>query len=201
MANIITTGPGTKKETVYGGPSLPTSQGTVYNGASPAVGTVYNGPTPTSGGTVYNGPAAGMPNYGPAGTVYNSRQMAPPPQLRGHDPAAVQGANFFFAIAIFTAIRTALIATGSAALGPSPTGTADQMSMLVLINVLIIGVFVLIGIFARHGSKAAFLIGMLLYGADTVLLLMSANPAAHVGGIVAHAVILLGLVKYFRQLG
>jgi hypothetical protein len=201
MANIITTGPGAKKETVYGGPSLPTSQGAVYNGPSPAGATVYNGPTPNSGGTVYNGPTPGMPNYGPAGTVYNPRQMSPQPQLRSNDPAGVQGANFFFAIAIFTAIRTAMIASGSAALGLGPTVSSDQMSMIVLINILIIGVFVLIGIFARHGSKAAFLIGMLLYGADTVLLLMSANPAAHVSGIVVHVIFLLGLVKYFRQLG
>lgn len=47
-------GPGTKKETAYGGPS-PGTSGTVYGGpAMPGTtGTVYQGPSP--GGTVYQG--------------------------------------------------------------------------------------------------------------------------------------------------
>jgi hypothetical protein len=200
MANI-TSVPEVKKETVYSGPAPQSSQGTVYNGPSPASagGTVYGGPAPKTGGTVYGGPAA--PNYGSVGTVYNPRQMAqqlPGPQT---DPAGVKGANYFFAIAILTAIRTALIAVGAQALS-SGTGTIvpqNQMATLVVINVMIIGVFVMIGIFARHGSKAAFIIGMLLYGADTVLL-VSSHPETHIAGIVVHGIVLVGLFQYFRQL-
>lgn len=189
MANIVS-GPGTKKETVYGGPPL--QQGTVYSGPTSA----------PAGGTVYGGPAPGAPNYGSVGTVYNPRQMAqqfPVPQT---DPAGVKGANYFFAIAILTAIRTALIAAGAQILssGTSTIIPQDQMAKLIVINVLIIGVFVMIGIFARHGSKAAFIIGMLLYGVDTVLLLVSGHPEAHIAGIVVHVIFLAGLFQCFRQL-
>jgi hypothetical protein len=203
MAKITTPGPAEKRETIYSGPPLQTSQGTVYNGPSTSIGrSVYDGPAPgpKTGGTVYGGPAPAAPNYGPAGTVYNPRQTAtqfPVPQT---DPAGVKGGNVFFAIAIFTALRTALIAAGVQALGSGYTIAQDQVAKLVVINVLIIGVFVMIGIFARHGSKAAFIVGMLLYGADTVLLVLSPNPETHIAGIVVHVIFLVGLFQSFRQL-
>src|SRR5262252_7108244 len=113
MPNTIT-GPGTKKETVYGGPAPQAPGSSAYNGMPPGTtGTVYNGPT---GGTVYNGPASGGTVYnGPAaGTVYNPRQSAPRPTLSGPDPAAAKGSNYFFAIAIFSALNTVLMLAGAA---------------------------------------------------------------------------------------
>jgi hypothetical protein len=192
----ITSVPGVKKETVYSGPPLQTNQGTVYNGPSPAGGgTVYGGPALKTGGTAYGGPAMG-------GTVYNARQTAAQPVAKSN-ATATKGAAIFFVIAAFSTINTLLIVMGSPivlgiGLTTSKIGEA-QMAGIILINVLVIGVFVLLGIFARHGSKAAFLIGMLLYGADTVLLLLG-NPALHIPGIVVHGIFLVGLFKAFSQL-
>lgn len=213
MANTtIGSNPGSpvKKETVYSGPAPQTKPGTVYGGSSPAPasGTVYDGPAikPAGGGTVYGGPApagAGVGAVG-AGTVYRPPQ--PVVNEKSTNAGAAKGAGIFFVIAIFTAINTALIASGSPlvlgrGLTTSKVAAPGQMTGLVVLNVLIIGVFVLIGIFARHGSKAAFVIGMLLYGADTALLLFSGDPATHVPGIVVHVFLLIGLFKGFSQLG
>ena len=211
MSNT-TIGPGTKKETVYSGPSQPSKQGTVYNGPAPSSGTVYDGPAmkPPAGGTVYGGPAPGNTAYGsPAvGTVYTPSRLATnqQPVTPAHDPAARKGGNIFFAIAIISAINTALIIAGSSiVLGMGSSTSKDaaqgQINSFVMINVLVIGVFVLLGIFARQGSKAAFIIGMLLYAGDTVLLLVSGDPSAHVAGIVVHVILLVGLFKSFSQLG
>ncbi|HEY7406153.1 MAG TPA: hypothetical protein VIB39_21690 [Candidatus Angelobacter sp.] len=211
MANTTfgsNTGAPVKKETVYNGPTPPAKQGTVYNGPAPgaASGTVYEGPAikQPGGGTVYGGPTAGAANFAGAGTVYR------PPQPVANEPTkhpgAAKGAGIFFAIAIFTAINTVLIASGSPlvlgrGLSTSKVIAPEQMTGIVVLNILVIGLFVLIGIFARNGSKPAFVIGMLLYGADTALLLFSGDPAAHVGGIVIHVFLLIGLFKGFSQLG
>lgn len=208
MANI-TAGPSTglpaKKETVYSGPA-PATQGTVYNGPSPAMsgGTVYNGPAAirNTGGTVYGGPAQG--GMAPGATVYRAPRQAGTDKSAAQ-PGAAKGAGIFFAIAIFSAISTALIAAGSPiVLGGGATtrkvSAPGQMTGLIVVNILVIGIFVLLGIFARQGSKAAFVIGMLLYGADTALLLLSPNAAAHVGALVVHVIFLIGLFKGFSQL-
>jgi len=211
MSNT-TIGPGAKKETVYSGPSQQNKQGTFYNGPAASSGTVYDGPAmkPAAGGTVYGGPAPGSTGYGgPAGgTVYTPSRLATnqQPVIPAHDPAARKGGNIFFAIAIFSAINTALIIAGSSiVLGIGSATSKDaaqgQINAFVMINVLVVGVFVLLGIFARQGSKAAFIIGMLLYAGDTVLLLVSAEPSAHVAGIVVHVILLVGLFKSFSQLG
>jgi hypothetical protein len=209
MANttIGPTGSPAKKETVYSGPTPPTMHGTVYNGPSPATGgTVYGGSAiqPSGGGTVYGGPAQGGANFAGAGTVYRPPQ--PVAETPSTHPGAAKGAGIFFAIAAFTALNTILIASGSSfvmgrGLSTSKVVAPGQMTGIVVMNVLVIGIFVLIGIFARHGSKAAFVIGMLLYGADTALLALSGDPAAHVGGIVIHVILLIGLFKGFSQLG
>jgi len=204
MANV-TFGPGTKKETVYSGPAPQTNQGTVYNGPSPAAagGTVYGGPAPQTGETVYGGPnSTAYSGPGSPGTVYNPRQTASQPVVKSN-AAATKGASIFFVIAAFSVINTLLIVLGSPVvlgigLTTSKIGEA-QMAGIILINVLVIGTFVLLGIFARHGSKAAFLIGMLLYGADTALLLLD-NPALHIPGIVVHGFFLVGLFKAFSQI-
>ncbi len=209
MANttIGPTGSPVKKETVYSGPAPPAKQGTVYNGPSPAAGgTVYDGPgiKPQGGGTVYGGPTSGATNFAGSGTVYRPPQ--PVAEATSTHPGAAKGAGIFFAIAAFSALNTILIASGSSfvlgrGLSTSKVVAPGQMTGIVVMNVLVIGIFVLIGIFARNGSKAAFVIGMLLYGADTALLALSGDPAAHVGGIVVHVILLIGLFKGFSQLG
>lgn len=198
------TGPGTKKETVYSGPgpqARQTPNASFYNGMPPGTtgttGTVYNGPA--SGGTVYNGPSAG--------TVYNPRQSAPAPRpsFTGTDPAAAKGSNYFFAIAIFSALNTVLMLSGAATVlgsGVTTSKVASQgaMTAVLVVNVVIVGIFVLLGIAARSGSKAAFIIGMVIYGADTALLLLSGHPELHVVGFVVHGIFLFGLFNAFRQL-
>ena len=180
----------TRKETVYSGPapSSAKSGGTVYSG--PGSGTVYTGQAP--GGIVR------------AGTVYTPPRQQAAAHPAGANPTGKRGSAYFFAIAIFSAINTLLIAFGSplvmgTGVTTSKIAAPGQMAGIILFNVLAIGVFVLIGIFARQGSKAAFLIGMLLYGADTLLLLLG-NPAMHVGGLVVHGIFLAGLFKAFRSL-
>ena len=129
--------------------------------------------------------------------------QSPTPSTR---PAPAKGAGIFFAIAVVTAINTVLIATGSPfvlgrGLSTSKIAAAPgQMTGIVVLNVLVIGIFVLIGIFARHGSKAAFVIGMLLYGGDALLMLLSGDPAMHIGGIVVHVILLIYLFKAFSEL-
>lgn len=198
-----------KKETLYSGPAPQTNQGTVYNGPSPAGGTVYNGPAmkPAGSGTVYGGPAQGSTgSSSPAGTVYRpARPAANAENASSTRPAPAKGAGIFFAIAVMTAINTVLIATGSSfvlgrGLSTSKIAAPGQMTGIVVLNVLVIGIFVLIGIFARQGSKAAFVIGMLLYGGDTALMLLSGDPAMHVGGIVIHVILLIYLFKGFSEL-
>lgn len=192
MANT-TVGPNPKKETVYSGPS-PSAGGTVYNG--PGLSSSYGGPA--SGGTVYGGP-------GSAGTTYNPGRAPSRPAVSTRQPAATRGAGIFFAIAVFSAINTVLIMAGSPlVLGNGVTTSKIAgpgiMNVIVLLNIVVVGIFVLLGIAARAGSKPAFVIGMVIYGADTALLLMS-HPEMHIGGIVIHAVFIISLFKAFNQLG
>jgi len=202
MANITTPGPVTKKETVYGGPA-PTNSGTVYGGPPPvAGGTVYNGPAPNSSGTVYNGPAAaGGPRA--SGTVYNPRQTAQPV---APNSAATKAAGLFFLVAGFSVLNMLLVmahapfilAVGLAVV--TLFGPASPVENSMLLNVVAIGIVVLIGFFVRQGSKAALLIGMLLYAADTALFFIVGDAALHIPSIIVHAVLLVGMFRAFAQL-
>src|SRR5260370_1898433 len=189
MANS-TFGPGGKTGTVYDGPA-PARGGTVYSGPTPAQagGTVYNGPAP--GGAGYNGPAAG------AATMQQptARQSAAP------NVGAAKGANIFFLISAFTGINIiAIFAVVRFAIGLSTTlVNGAPLSTILAVNALAAGVFVMLGIFARSGSKAAFLIGMLLYGGDLELLALN-DPAVHIISIVIHRLFLFYLFNAFRQL-
>ncbi|HEX4604887.1 MAG TPA: hypothetical protein VH724_12890 [Candidatus Angelobacter sp.] len=210
-----TLGPGTKKETVYSGPG-PQAKPGAASGVSPRPGSTSNGMPPgttgsmysgPAGGTVYNGPTGGAVYGGPGvgGTVYNPRQATSPATVAGSGPAAVKGANLFFAIAIFSALNTVLVLAGVSIVSGSGVTTSKAaspgaMTGLVVINIVIVGIFVLLGIAARSGSKAAFIIGMVLYGGDTAMLLISGHPELHIAGIVVHAILLIGLFNTFRQL-
>jgi hypothetical protein len=166
----------TKTETVYGGPGL----------------------QPGAPGTVYNGPGTGAP-YSPA---------PPNSTTRSVQPSAITGSKaggVFFLIAGFSAINTLLI------LGKAPFVLAIGLAMtrvqaqgdvvpVLILNAIAIGVFVMLGVFAAKGSKAAFLIGLLLYGGDMALLLFSSNAALHLPSIVVHGIFMFSIFKGFRQL-
>ena len=184
-------GGNTKGGTIYSGPSPAAPTGTVYGGPAPG-GTVYGGPAP--GGTVYSGPA-------PAGTVYNPTAAAQPGPIAGTavaqgSAAAARGARIFFLIAGFTGINVVLMFVGIRfAIGLSTTSMNNALAL----SALGAGIFVTLGIFARNGSKAAFLIGMLLYGGDLALLILN-NPGIHILSILIHGLFLFYLFSAFRQL-
>jgi len=192
-----TISPIAKKETVYSGPS-PQAQGTVYNGSSPAApgGTVYNGPG--AGGTVYSGAAAG--------TVYKPARPAGAEGTKPDMPlGASKGSGILFAIAGFSVINTLLVLGGSnIVLGIGLTVSKFTSGIsgpgLIVINVIAVGFFALLGIFARSGSRAAILIGMLLYLGDGLMLFMSGDPSAHIPGLIVHGILSIGLFKSFSQL-
>jgi hypothetical protein len=174
-ANMSTTpaGVGTQKETVYGGP----------------------GTQPNVGGTVYNGP----------GLNHTATRTAAPPRPVQQQAGAARSGNVFFVIAAFSAINAVLILVKAPivfALGLAITRvSADSpLGAVLVLNAIAIGAFVGLGIFASRGVKAAFIIGLLLYGGDTALLLLSANPTLHVISIVCHGIFLFSIFKGLRQI-
>lgn len=165
-------------------------------------GTVYSGPNPaaTTTGTVYGGGPA------PGGTVYNSAAAAQPRPTAGTaaaqgSPAGARGARIFFLIAAFTGINVVMMFAGIRfGIGLSTTSMSDvSLNTMLALSVLGAGIFVALGMFARNGNKAAFLIGMPLYAADLVLLVLN-HPEIHVISIVIHALFLFYLFSAFRQL-
>lgn len=180
-------GQGPKTETVYGGPA-PAARGTVYGGPTTqtAEGTVYNGPV---GGTVYQGPAA-TPTIGPRSATRTGITS---------NAAAVRGARIFYLVAGMTVLRTVLIFAGVQILTKTANLQGPAMMALVAVNATVVAIFVLLGFFAQRGSKIAFLIGMLIYAADLVLLLVN-NAVSNVFSIVIHGLVLYYLFSNFRQL-
>jgi len=209
MSNT-TFGPGAKKETVYSGPS-PQPRQSSGPSASSGGSTVYGGPAPKAAGTVYNGLGAGGTVYGnqeTSATVYNpARQGAAARQVQpAAAPAPSKAGSVFFLIAGFSAINTVLILASAPfvlAIGLAVTRirAEGEMGAVLAINAVAIGIFVALGFFASRGSKAAFLIGLLLYAGDTALLFLSGNPALHVVSIIVHGIFLFSIFKGFRQLG
>lgn len=164
---------GVKKETVYGGP----------------------GTQPNSGGTVYNGP-------GLSGTTTRPAASARPVQPRAH-AGGLMG-NVFFVIAAFSAINAVLILSKAPivfALGLAITRVSPDtpIGIVLALNTVAIGTFAALGFFAARGAKAAFIIGLVLYGGDLAILLLSANPGLHIISIVIHGVFLFSIFKAFRQ--
>lgn len=209
MSDTIT-GPGAKKETVYSGPSPQAKQNggpSAPASASSSGNTVYGGSAPKAAGTVYNGMGTGSTVYGnqPASsTVYNPRQgtVARPAQA-GANAAPSKAGSVFFLIAGFSAINTVLTLASAPfvmAIGLAVTRirAEGEMGAVLAINAVVIGIFVALGFFASRGSKAAFIIGLLLYAGDTALLLLD-NPALHVVSIIVHGIFLFSIFKGLRQ--
>jgi hypothetical protein len=208
MANITASGPAPKKETVYNGPSPGANAGTVYNGPSATGGTVYNGPAPNAGSKSYSGPAAGALHSGSrSGTVYNPRQTTAQQQpAAGQHSGTAKASVFFFLIAGLSVLNTLLVlghAPFVMALGLAVTrlfGPDAPMPNILFINVMAVGVLILLGVFVRHGSKAALLIGMLLYAGDTALFFIAGDTALHAPSIIVHVLLLIGMLRAFSQM-
>lgn len=180
--------------------------GTTF-GQGGKTGTVNGGPTPGTQGTVYNGPTASPGGYtGPSGgsTAYNGPAGATAPSAAKQVNAsagATRGARIFFLIAAFTGLNTILMFVGvrfAIGLGVAELA-APSVQSVVLVNLLAAGAFALLGVFAKQGNKPVFLIGMLAYAGDLVLLALN-NPALHIISIVFHGLFLFYLFSAFRQL-
>ena len=127
-----------------------------------------------------------------------------------------RGANNFYWIAALSVINSVLSMTGSGTyfvIGLAVTLIADgitvglsqslpEAALIVKIiglvaSVLIAGVIALFGFFAGQGKRWAFLIGMILYGLDGLIMLAFADWI----GVLFHAYFLWGLFGGFRALG
>ena len=73
------------------------------------------------------------------------------------------------------------------------------MPAVVVLNIIAVGIFVMLGLFVRNGSKAALVIGMVLYGGDTALLLAGGDAAVHIPSIIVHAIFLVSMFKALSQ--
>jgi hypothetical protein len=193
-----TFGAGTKQETVYSGPGL--QQKPAAGAPAPPNNNAFYGGIPVNGaGTVYNGPGTGSAAQG------SSRPTIPAMNTSAAAPAPSKAGQVFFVIAGFSAINTLLILTGAPfvmAIGLAATRiqAQGQMGLVLAINAVVIGIFVALGVFASKGSKAAFLIGLLLYSGDTALLLLSDNAVLHLPSIIVHGIFLFSIFKGFRRL-
>jgi hypothetical protein len=110
------------------------------------------------------------------------------------------GANWFFLIAGLSIVNSVLFLVGSersfvAGLGITQivdfivsnlglTGAAPQILSL-LINLPILGGFVLLGVLGRREKEWPFWIGMILYGLDTLIFLVAADWLSLLFHIVA----------------
>ena len=127
-----------------------------------------------------------------------------------------RGANNFYWIAALSVINSILSMTGSSTyfvIGLAITLVTDGITIglsqslpdaalivkivgLVL-SVMIAGVFALFGYFASQGKRWAFLVGMVLYALDGLIMLAFADWI----GVLFHAYFLLGLFGGWRALG
>ena len=126
-----------------------------------------------------------------------------------------RGANNFYWIAALSVINSILSMTGSGTyfvIGLAITLIADGITVGIsqslpdaalivkivglVVSVLIAGVFALFGYFAARGKRWAFLVGMILYGVDGLIMLAFADWI----GVLFHAYFLWGLFGGLRAL-
>jgi hypothetical protein len=203
MSNT-TIGPGVKKETVYSGPS-PQPRQSSSTPSAPAGSTVYGGMAPgTNGGTVYGGPPAGGTVYdGPGGTVYNPARQKTAAPVDVTNTGAAKGGAIFFIIAACSAINSLLMLAHAPfvlALGLGIMQLPLSPGQQTALTAVVLGLFMAVGVFAIKGSKAAFIVGLLVYGGDTAYLLLSGNATLQIPSIVVHGIFLFSIIKAFRQL-
>ena len=126
------------------------------------------------------------------------------------------GANNFYWIAALSVINSILSMTGSSTyfvIGLAVTLIVDGMtiglsqslpeaSVIVkivglIVSILIAAVFALFGYFAAQGKRWAFIVGIVLYGLDGLIMLAFADWI----GVLFHAFFLWGLFGGWRALG
>ena len=184
-------GQGPKKETVYNGPSPVMGGNYAGTATKPIKETVYGGPG--AGNTVYGGPGSGGATYGPTRTI----------PVAANTAAVAKAANVFFLIAVFSLANTLLLSSGARfamAIGLGITRIPLRMGApgaIIVFTAIVIGIFVGLGIFARRGSSAAFLIGILFYGLDTVFLCVD-GIALHIPSIIVHGILMAGMLRGYR---
>lgn len=94
-------------------------------------------------------------------------------------PAVARGARWFWFIAGFTAVNMVLDLSHSGTnfvVGLGFTLLANALlaaGAALAVNVLLIGLFALVGLQARQGQAWAFVLGILVYGADALVYLKS----------------------------
>ncbi len=118
-------------------------------------------------------------------------------------------ASWFFWIAALTGINSAMLLTGSdtsffmgltvAQLADVIAGGAGSMGKIVagIFDAACIGFFVLLGLKARKGQRWAFIVGLILYGMDTLISLI----APHAISIALHAWALLMMGMGLKHAG
>ena len=127
-----------------------------------------------------------------------------------------RGANNFYWIAALSVINSILSMTGSSTyfvIGLAVTLIVDGMTIGlsqslpdasvilkiigIVLSILIAGVFALFGFFASQGKRWAFIVGMILYGLDGLIMLAFGDWI----GVLFHAFFLWGLFGGWRALG
>jgi hypothetical protein len=115
------------------------------------------------------------------------------------------GALFYY-IAAISLINTLLalvsakyaMAMGLGTMRAFDASSQAQITAVLVTNALIAGIFFAIGMFARKGSSVAFLIGILLYGLDLVLL--CADFSRHVPAVAVHGYFIYKMISALREL-
>lgn len=175
-----------------------------FSRPAPKKETVYSGPPPKTEGTVYGGPGTGGTVYDPDHHRVGSgnRRPATPEEIK-------KFGNVFYAIAAFSLINTGIVIFGgriALAVGLGITRSFDAaivrggpIAPVVIINGLVALLFLVLGMFARSGSAVAFLIGILLYGADTIILWQD-GPSRHIPSLFFHVLVVFAMFGGFRTL-
>jgi hypothetical protein len=198
-------GSGVRKETVYEGPAAETAPVRLATRTAPPMA-----------GTVYPGPAApAAADAAVTGTIYDpARHRAI--LDHAHTTAHVQreqevskAGRIFYLIAGITTINTILTVLSAGfvlGIGLGVTRVFDQqlrrggdLGGILLVDAAAIAMFIILGIFAQHGSKGALFLGFALYGGD-MLLLFSDGVVQHAPSLLVHGLLLFGIFRTFRSL-
>ena len=139
-------------------------------------------------------PAAQYAELGLAQSATRAGSVAPvspsvlSPSVPAGNPALERqlksGAGWFFFIAVLSFVNSVAAASGSGwrfliglgvtqvidAFGSRLSGAGTAVSLV--LDLIVVGIFATVGIFARKGHAWAFIVGMVLYGLDCVLLIV-----------------------------